>query len=79
MSAVIEPSTAASATTAFAGFLENAALGAYDTHRLCGQYGKGRPLDACIANETGTDAGSVHRKHALHTLQARQSLPATAA
>ena len=71
--AVLEPSTATSATIEFAGFLENAALGAY------GQYGEGRHLDACIANETGTGAASVHHKHARHTLQARQSVPATAA
>ena len=31
ISAVLEPSTAASATTEFAGFLDNAALGAYFT------------------------------------------------
>ena len=42
ISAVLEPSTAASATTEFAGFLDNAALGTYFTDwttRTCSSRG----------------------------------------
>ena len=48
VSAFLEPSAAASAATEFAGLLDDAALPAYGTHRLCCLLGIWKPLEACI-------------------------------
>ena len=48
ISAFLEPSAAASAATEFAGLLDDAALPAYGTHRLCCLLGIWKPLEAWI-------------------------------
>ena len=71
---VVEPSSTGSATTVFAGFLENAALGAHRTDLLCDQHGKGGALEACITNETGIRTLIQHITN-MHDIRCRQAKP----
>ena len=84
ISTLIEPSTAASATTEFAGFLDTSARGAYKINSCCGRHDRGAAEVACACCRLSyalMTRNCIHHIVNVHDIrsQSSQFLPANAA